>query len=107
MNPSITLRTKVIAYVAVWLLAFFAANPTGSLWPLAYLFPIGLLQVFYRPALRDGAWSTLILCFAVYLGHAFFYFRSRTKRSTIIWFVILVLLLVCNVSGCRAMINTH
>ena len=107
MNSSITIRTRVSAYVAVWLLALLATNPTGSLWPLGYMFPMGLLQVFYPPALRDGGWSTLILCFAIYLEHAFFYFRSRTRRSTIAWFVILALLLVCNVSGCHDMINTH
>ena len=71
------------------------------------MFPLGLLQVFYRPALRGGGWGDLLLCFGVYLLHGFFYFRSRSKRATIFWSLALVLILVCNVSGCRAMMNAH
>jgi hypothetical protein len=36
--------------------------------------------------------------------HAFFYFRSRTRRSTILWYAMLIILLMCNVKGCRSMI---
>jgi hypothetical protein len=107
MTQSFSLKQKAIAYSVAWIVALIATNPTGSLWPLIYMFPMGLWQIFYRPSLRDGGWSVLIVGFAVYVLHAFFYFRSRTRRSTMIWFAILVLLLLCNVSGCREMINTH
>lgn len=44
---------------------------------------------------------------AIYLVHAFFYFRARTTRSVLILAEVLVALLPCNVAGCRAMIHTH
>ena len=95
----------MIAYVATWLLALFATITNGALWTLAWMFPLGLFQIFYPPGLRNGGWGGLLTCFGVYLLHAFTYFRSRTKRSTAVCYVILVLILVCNVSGCRTMMG--
>lgn len=71
------------------------------------MFPMGIAAVFYPPAWRDEGWGLFIGCYALYLIHAVFYFRTRLPRSTYLWFAGLVLLLVCNVAGCRSMINVH
>ena len=102
----VRLRNKIIAYVVAWLLALFATNPNGGLWSLAWMFPLGLLAFFHAPA-GQGGWGTLLGATAVYLVHAFFYFRSRTRRTTWILLGILALVLICNVSGCRQMLNGH
>ena len=101
------LKFKLICYVVAWLAAFFATNPSGKYWPLAYMFPLGLAAFLSRYWTNTGGWGVFAGCIAVYLVHAWFYFRSRTWRSTLFLFGILVILLICNVSGCRSMINTH
>lgn len=100
-------RTKIALYLAVWLAALIATNPNATLWSLVWMFPIGLLRTFYPASLRGGGWWQLLSCFAVYALHAFFYFRAQTRLRTTLWFLVLVALLLCNVSGCREMINTH
>jgi hypothetical protein len=107
MTATFNRRTRVIGYIATWVVALFATNPTARWWPLIYMFPLGLLQFFYPPSLREGGWGKMAFCFGIYVVHAVFYFRARTKRSTIIWIILLVLILVCNVSGCRTILNTH
>jgi len=107
-EPSgVRLSYKLAAYVAAWLLALFAANPSCEFWALAYLFPLGLAAFVNLRLGNDGGWGILGLCYAIYIVHAVFYFRSKTVRSTVIWFALLVLLLVCNVSGCRAQLPHH
>lgn len=49
----------------------------------------------------------MIGCYAVYITQAVFYFRSKTKHASLLWFAALILLLVCNVAGCRSMITAH
>ena len=49
----------------------------------------------------------MIGCYAVYLVHGFFYFRSKTVMRTVILYGVLVVLLVGNVAGCREMIHSH
>src|SRR6266481_3602631 len=93
---------KIVAYVAAWLIALFATNPSGSFWALAYLFPLGLAAFVNLRWGNDGGWGVLGLCVAIYVAHAFFYFRSKTVRSTVFWFALLIVLFVCNVAGCRA-----
>ena len=93
---------KVIAYAAVWLLALFATNPSGSYWALAYLFPLGLAAFVNLRWGNDGGWGVLGLCFAIYIVQAIFYFRAKTVRSTALWLVLLIAVLICNVAGCRA-----
>ena len=100
-NPVRVLQ-KVIAYVAVWALALFATNPSLSYWALAYLFPIGLVAFVNLRLGNDGGWWVLGFCVAIYVAHGIFYFRSTTVRSTALWLGVLILLLVCNVAGCRA-----
>jgi hypothetical protein len=112
MNPlenrdGFSLRLRIIAYVAAWLLALFATDPSGGLWALAYMFPLGLVAFVNLHLGNDGGWGVFAACVGVYLAHAFLFFRSKTLRSTILWFVVLVILLVCNVSGCRAMVHGH
>ena len=100
-------RYKLLAYLLAWLLALFATDPSAGLWALAYMFPLGLAAFVNLHAGNDGGWGVFALCIAIYLLHGFFYFRSRTSRSTILWLAALVILLVCNISGCRAMIHPH
>jgi hypothetical protein len=45
---SVRLRYKIVIYVAAWLAALFATNPSGKYWPLAYMFPLGLAAFFSR-----------------------------------------------------------
>ena len=103
----IRLLYKIGAYVAAWISALFATNPDGGLWALAYMFPLGLAAFLNRRWGNDGGWWVLGTCVGIYVVHAFFYFRSRTWRSTVLWFALLTILLLCNISGCREMIHGH
>ena len=100
----IPLKYKIIAYVGAWLVALFATNPNGKYWPLVYMFPMGLAAFANQ---HSGGWGLLATCVGIYLAHAYFYFRSRRVWSTLLLFGILFVLLICNVSGCRATLNTH
>ena len=101
------LRFKIICYVVAWFAALFATNPNGGLWALAWMFPLGLAAFVDRHWANSGDWGVFIVCIAVYVIHAWFYFRSQTLRMTLFLFGVLAILLICNVSGCRAMINTR
>ena len=103
----VRLSYKIIAYVAAWIVALFATDPSGEYWRLTYIFPLGLAAFVNLRWGNDGGWGVLALCWAVYLVQAYFYFRSKTFRSTIIWFAVLVVLLLCNISGCRAQLPRH
>ncbi|HME89572.1 MAG TPA: hypothetical protein VKE30_10220 [Chthoniobacterales bacterium] len=96
---------KILAYIAAWLIALLATAP--GLWPLAYMFPLGLAAAIDRHLANDGGWGVLIGCYLIYLVHGFFYFRSKTTARTVILYAALVLLLLGNVAGCREMIHTH
>jgi hypothetical protein len=101
----VRLLYKIIAYIAVWIAALLLTAP--GLWPLAYMFPLGLIAVFDRHLANDGGWGVLIGLYLVYIIHGFFYFRSKTTLRTAILFGVLVVLLTCNVAGCREMIHPH
>jgi hypothetical protein len=103
----VQLRFKIICYVVAWFAALFATNPNGGLWALAWMFPLGLAAFVDRHWANIGGWGVFIGCIAVYVIHAWFYFRSRTLHLTLFLFGVLAILLICNVSGCRAMINTR
>ena len=96
---------KIIGYVAIWIVALVATAP--SLWPLAWMFPLGLLAVIDRHMANAGGWAVLIGCYAVYLVHGFFYFRSKTTTRTLILYGVLVVLLIGNIAGCRDMVKSH
>ena len=100
----IPLKYTITAYVAAWFVALFATNPNGKYWPLVYMFPMGLAAFANQ---HSGGWGLLATCVGIYLAQAYFYFRSRRAWSTLLLFGILFVLLICNVSGCRAMLNTH
>jgi hypothetical protein len=89
------------------LAALFATNSNGGLWALAWMFPLGLAAFIDRQWANSGGWRVLAGCIAVYLIHTWFYFRSQNLRATLFLLGVLAILLICNVSGCRAMINTH
>jgi hypothetical protein len=101
----VRLLYKIIAYVAAWIAALLVTAP--GLWSLAYMFPLGLIAVFDRHLANDGGWGVLIGLYLVYIVHGYFYFRSKTALRTAILFGVLVVLLTCNVAGCRDMIHSH
>jgi hypothetical protein len=101
----VRLLYKIIAYIAAWIAALLLTAP--GLWPLAYMFPLGLIAVFDRHLANDGGWGVLIGLYLVYIIHGFFYFRSKTTLRTAILFGVLVVFLTCNVAGCREMIHPH
>lgn len=101
----VRLLYKIVAYVALWFVALFLTAP--GLWPLAWMFPLGLVAVFDRHTANAGGWAVLIGCYAVYLVHGFFYFRSKTTMRTVILYGVLVVLLIGNVAGCRDMMKSH
>lgn len=90
-----------------WLAALVATNLSGKYWPFAYMFPLGLAAFLRRYWANTGGWGFFLGCIAVYLVHAWFYFRSRKLWSTLLLFGVLAILFTCNVSGSRAMLNTH
>jgi hypothetical protein len=101
---SIRLRYKIIAYVGAGIAALLLTAP--GLWPLAWMFPLGLLAVFDRHLANPGGWGVLTGCYAIYVVHGFF-FRSRTTARTLILYAVLPILLLGNVAGCREMMHTH
>jgi integral membrane sensor domain MASE1 len=101
----VRLLYKIIAYVVVWILALVLTAP--GLWPLAWRFPVGLVAVIDRHMANAGGWGVLIACYAVYLAHSYFYFRSKTTTRTVILYGVLVILLIGNVAGCRDMMRSH
>jgi hypothetical protein len=101
----ISLRSKIISYIATWFLALVATDPSFGLWSLAWMFLLGLYAFVFPADKQHSGWAALIVGALIYVVHAFFYFRSRTRRSTILWYVVLVILLLCNVQGCRSMIH--
>jgi apolipoprotein N-acyltransferase len=103
-NP-VRLLHKIIAYVAIWIVALALTAP--GLWALAWMFPLGLVAVIDRHTANAGGWGVLIGCYAVYLVHGFFYFRSKTTTRTVILYGVLVVLLIGNVAGCRDMMRSH
>jgi hypothetical protein len=106
-SNSIRPRYKIIGYIVAWLVALFATNPDGGLWALAWMFPLGLAAFVNPRWANSGGWGVFGACIGIYLVHAYFYFRSRTLRSTLFLFGVMAILLTCNVPGCRAMINTR
>jgi hypothetical protein len=106
-TQSVRLRYKIVAYVVAWLAALFVTNPSGKYWPLAYMFPLGLAAFFSRYWANTGGWGIFTGCIAVYLVHAWLYFCSRRLWPILLLFGFLAILLICNISGCRTMLNTH
>ena len=104
-KTSVRLLHKIIAYVAIWIVALLLTSP--GLWPLTWMFPLGLVAVVDRHTANAGGWWVLIGCYAVYLVHGFFYFRSKTTTRTVILYGVLVVLLIGNVAGCRDMMRSH
>lgn len=101
----IRLLYKIILYVAAWIIALLLTAP--GLWALAWMFPIGLIAVFNKHLANDGGWGVFFGLYIVYIVHGYFYFRSKTTTRTVLLFGLLVIMLTCNVVGCREMIHTH
>src|SRR5262252_3860713 len=97
----IALKYKIIAYAVTWFVALFATNPNGKYWPFVYMFPLALAAFANQ---HSGGWGLFATFIGIYLAQAYFYFRSRKVWSTPLLLGVLVALLICNVSGCRAML---
>jgi hypothetical protein len=93
--------------VAAWIAALVATDPSFGLWALAWMFPLGLFAFLFPERRQEGGWIVIIGVTLIYVVHAFFYFRAKSNRAAIILFGVLVALLVCNVAGCRGMINAQ
>jgi apolipoprotein N-acyltransferase len=63
VNRPVRLIYKIIAYVAIWILALLLTAP--GLWPLAWMFPLGLVAVIDRHTANASGWAVLIGCYAV------------------------------------------
>ena len=100
-------RSKIISYVSAWLLALFAVEFNFGLWAVAWMFPLGIYAFFFPEHRQQTGSPVMIACVGIYVLHAILFFRTRQMRSTIVYFAILVLLLVANISGCRGMIHAH
>src|SRR6266481_992249 len=90
------LLLKIVAYFAAWIVALLLTAP--GMWPLAYMFPLGLIAVFDRHLANDGGWGVFIGLYVVYIVHGFFYFRSKTTLRTVILYGVLVVMLIGNVA---------
>ena len=101
-HPRVRTLPKIILYLVTWLVALFVTDPSLKFWALAYLFPLGLAAFVNLRLGNDGGWWVLGSCYAIYLAHAVFFFHSKATRSTILLLGLLVILLICNVSGCKA-----
>ncbi len=106
-RSSAPLRYKIIAYVAVWILALCITDPTLKYWALAYMFPLGLARFVLPPGTTDSGWAVMASCVGIYLVQGVLFFRSRNIRWIMFWFAILIGLLVVNIAGCRDMIHAH
>jgi uncharacterized membrane protein len=79
-NPGqVRLRYKIIAYAAVWIIALLLTAP--GMWPLAYLFPLGLIAVFDRHLANAGGWGIFVGCYVVYLIQVYLYFDPGVRRA--------------------------
>ena len=100
-------RFQIGIYIACWLIALVATDPSAKYWALVYMFPLGLFAFLFPNSTQSGGWSILLGVFAFYVAHGVAYFRSRTRARIMIMLAVLVLALICNVAGCRRMLNTH
>ncbi len=91
--------------MAAWVIALLLTAP--GMWPLAYMFPLGLIAVVNKHLANDGGWGVFFGLYIVYIVHGYFYFRSTTTLRTVVLYAILVALLTANVAGCREMIHSH
>jgi len=84
----------------------FATNRSGKYWPLAYMFPRGL-AAFLSPYWANSAgWGGFLGCtlFTSYTPGLLQFAEAVVDTAS---FRVLSILLICNVSGCRTMLNTH
>ena len=101
------MKLKLFTYISAWLAALVATDPSFGLWALVYMFPLGLFAFFFPEQHQIGAWTVLFGVVALYVVHAIFFFRARTTRSMLILLGVLIVLLLCNVAGCRAVNHPH
>ena len=100
-------KWKIAAYVAAWIGALLATDPSGQLLPLIYMFPLGLFA-FVPPEHRQaGGWTVMIAGVVIYVAHAIFYFRARTTMASVVLYLVLIALLLFNSAGCHTMIHAR
>lgn len=86
-----------------------ARRDRSELWSLGsglHVSP-GPVRLFFPEQHQIGAWTVLFGVVALYVVHAIFFFRARTTRSILILLGVLIILLLCNVAGCRAINHPH
>jgi hypothetical protein len=76
---SVRLIHKIIAYVAIWIVALFLTAP--GLWPLAWMFPLGLVAVVNRHAANAGGWECLLPATPFISSTAFSISAQRQQRE--------------------------
>ena len=101
----VRLLFKTIAYFGACVATLFYMGPSS--FPLIYMFPLGLVAVFDLHLANDGGWGVLIGTWLVYIGHGYFYFRSKTTLQTAILYAVLVIMLIGNIAGCQKMWHVH
>lgn len=105
-NRSVSFRLRLILYVATWIAVLIAIDV--RLWALAYMLPLGIFSLLLPPGFASEAvegWTLLVVGWLIYVVHGIFYFRARRPRAVWILYGALVLVLVCNVGGCREMLK--
>jgi hypothetical protein len=100
-------KWKIAAYAAAWSGALVATDPTLGLWALIYMFPLGLFAFFFPEQRQEAGWIVIGSVVLLYVIHAIFYFRARTTLTSAILYLVLLVLLMCDAAGCRAMIHAH
>jgi uncharacterized membrane protein len=98
---SIRLRYKIIAHVAAWIIALLLTAP--GMWPLAYMFPLGLVASSIATS-RTTAAGVFSLAARSFISFTDFFISAP---RTAVLYAVLVILLIGNVAGCREMIHSH
>ena len=73
-NP-VRLLYKIIAYVAIWIVALALTAP--GLWALAWMFPLGLVAVIDRHTANAGGWGVRLAATPSISSTAFFTSAQR------------------------------
>jgi hypothetical protein len=99
-------RNRIIFYCFAWAAALIATSPSLELFSLVWMFPLGLAALIHPPW-SQGGWPAIGVGTAIYVAHAILYFRAKRRGIVIILAIVLVVMLICNVSSCRAIYRSR
>ena len=101
-----------ILYTVTWFVALAATDPTLRMWPVGWMFPVGLFVFVFAPSDSHGPdsgvnlfWLPFLTCYGVYFVHGILYFRFHRLGPTVLLYSVLVLLLIANVAGCQRVLR--